>query len=151
MKKNTTGIPKLISCMTAFPYSVRMSDTIEEALALMRKHGIRHLGVREENSDDISRIISLRDIEQAQGFGKTHTQGDLSVAQLCPAKAIFADVNAPLDEALGAMTEHKIGSVLITRNKKVVGIFTATDACRLFAKHLQEEHGQGAPIPDILA
>jgi CBS domain-containing protein len=35
------------------------------------------------------------------------------------------------------MAEHHIGSAIITKNDKLVGIFTVTDACRALAEILE--------------
>jgi CBS domain-containing protein len=34
------------------------------------------------------------------------------------------------------MAEHHIGSAIVTKNDKLVGIFTVTDACRALAEVL---------------
>ena len=38
---------------------------------------------------------------------------------------------------LGEMSEHRIGSVIVTENDTAVGIFTTTDAVTLFAESLR--------------
>jgi hypothetical protein len=35
------------------------------------------------------------------------------------------------------MAAGHIGSALVTKHDRLVGIFTATDACRTFARHLR--------------
>jgi hypothetical protein len=35
------------------------------------------------------------------------------------------------------MAAEHIGSALVTKNGHLVGIFTATDACRVFCRHLR--------------
>jgi CBS domain-containing protein len=35
------------------------------------------------------------------------------------------------------MAEHHIGSAVVTKNDKLVGIFTVTDACRALAEILE--------------
>ena len=47
------------------------------------------------------------------------------------------------------MAERHIGSALVTRGGKLVGIFTTTDACRALARVLHEQHPD--PGPDQLA
>ena len=41
------------------------------------------------------------------------------------------DTETPLGEVVRAMAKRRIGSVLITHDGLLAGIFTATDACRL--------------------
>jgi CBS domain-containing protein len=44
------------------------------------------------------------------------------------------------------MAEHRIGSAIVTKHDKLVGIFTVTDACRALAEVLggHEEEGGGS-------
>ena len=46
---------------------------------------------------------------------------------------------APLDEVVREMAEHRYGSAVVLANGKVVGMFTTVDACRAFAELL---HGR---------
>ena len=43
----------------------------------------------------------------------------------------------PLDHVLEHMAAKHIGSTLVTKHGHLVGIFTATDACRVFCRHLR--------------
>ena len=43
----------------------------------------------------------------------------------------------PLDRVLAEMAERHIGSAVVTDGGKLVGVFTATDACRYFAEYLR--------------
>jgi CBS domain-containing protein len=47
------------------------------------------------------------------------------------------------------MAARHLGSALVTRSEKLVGIFTATDACRALARVLRERHPD--PGPDVVA
>ena len=53
------------------------------------------------------------------------------------------DGGTPLDTVLEYMASHHIGSALVTKREKLVGIITATDACRLFCEHLRSLHPRG--------
>jgi CBS domain-containing protein len=37
------------------------------------------------------------------------------------------------------MAKHHLGSTLVTRKGKLVGVFTARDACQAFCDHLRGE------------
>jgi hypothetical protein len=39
---------------------------------------------------------------------------------------------------LDYMSAHQVGSALITMHGRLAGIFTATDACRLYCDHLRK-------------
>ncbi|MGK0298521.1 MAG: putative transcriptional regulator [Gammaproteobacteria bacterium] len=51
------------------------------------------------------------------------------------------DLNEWMDNVQEIMAEQYIDTVLIIRNKKLVGIFTVTDICRHYAEYLREEFG----------
>ncbi len=43
------------------------------------------------------------------------------------------------------MADDHIGSTPVVKDRKLVGIFTATDACRSFAEHLRAESEELPP------
>jgi CBS domain-containing protein len=43
------------------------------------------------------------------------------------------------------MADRHVGSALVTRGDKLVGIFTTTDACRALARVLHELHPDKGP------
>jgi hypothetical protein len=47
------------------------------------------------------------------------------------------DVGEPLDGVLEYLSSHPIGSALIVKNGRLVGIFTLIDAPRIFCQHLR--------------
>jgi acetoin utilization protein AcuB len=49
----------------------------------------------------------------------------------------FVSPDAPLDEVLSEMVEHKYGAAVVMQNQKVVGMFTTIDAMRAFVELLQ--------------
>lgn len=55
------------------------------------------------------------------------------------------DAGASLERVATTMAERHLGSALVTRADKLVGIFTATDACRALARVLRELHPDGGP------
>lgn len=55
---------RVVDAMTSRLAEVEPSVSLDEALALMRRHEIRHLVVREEGSDDTN-IVSMRRLFEA--------------------------------------------------------------------------------------
>jgi CBS domain-containing protein len=53
--------------------------------------------------------------------------------------AYIVDLETPLDEVLDHMAANQIGSAIVTRQGKLAGVFTTTDACRSFAEFLREQ------------
>ncbi len=113
--------------MTPFPHSVGIDDSIETARAAMRAHAIRHLAVTEEGQ--LVGVISAREIELATGAQRVR---DLQLAL-----ANVVELTEPLDRVLFAMAKSHLGSALVVKRGKLVGIFTTSDACRIFGECLR--------------
>lgn len=120
-------IPPIKAVMTPFPHSVGIDDSIETARAAMRAHAIRHLAVTEEGQ--LVGVISAREIELATGAQLVR---DLQLAL-----ANVVELTEPLDRVLFAMAKSHLGSALVVKRGKLVGIFTSSDACRIFGECLR--------------
>lgn len=130
-----SNIPTVKTFMTAFPYSVDKDSTVREALEFMRRHKIRHLPVTEDGQ--LRGVVSDRDIKLMLGpdFAYPDAQ-ELQVKDAMVEDAYVVDYSMPLDTVLRHMAEQRIGSTIVTRNGKLVGVFTSNDACRGFAEFL---------------
>jgi len=115
-------------------FVVRPIDTLAFARKLMLRNNISKLIVVDEE-ERILGIISLRDI--AQVLTKLGTEFNETLDQVLVKEIAFKDV-AKLDsqksvkEACRIMKEKNIGSVVILKEDKLAGIFTPTDACKVF-------------------
>ena len=131
-------IPTIKTVMTPFPFSIDAADDIAEARRRMEEHGIRHLPVLADG-EPIG-ILSTRDLERAEAAmavaGDPHAA---RVGDVCRFPAYAVGLDEPLDNVLVHMATERVGSALVLRGDKVVGIFTTTDACRLFAAHLRRD------------
>ena len=133
-------IPAIKSVMTAFPYSIAVDAPIEEARQFMRKNDIRHLPVTENG--ELIGILSDRDIKLYLGPDFDYPKPEeTKVRDVYLDHAYVVDLNERLDKVLQYMAERHIGSALITRHGKLAGVFTVSDACRSYAKFLQEKFG----------
>lgn len=105
----------------------------------MVTHHIRHLPVQEGGA--LVGILTDRDLKRAldPGVGLPPKQ-ELFVGDVFVREAYVVDGGEPIDKVLEHMATHHIGSALVTKGDKLVGIFTATDACRLFCEHLRSLH-----------
>ncbi len=133
-------MPPIKAVMTPFPYSVDLAESVEVAERMMREHDVRHLPV----SDDGKLVgeISQRDIGVGlkPGIGPSE-RSQVRVDDLCVSDAYVVALNAPLDEVLREMADRRIGSALVVKGEKLVGIFTMTDACRVLADLLSDRFG----------
>ena len=127
--------PSLKNVMTPFPYSVDGEAPIEQAIEFMREHKIRHLPVTTKGA--LTSLVTDRDIKLVLGPDFAYPR-DLKVRDAMVKECYIVDLATPLSAVLRHMTEHRIGSVVVTRRGKLAGVFTANDACRAFADHLDE-------------
>ena len=105
----------------------------------MQKQNIRHLPVI--SGGKLAGIVSDRDIKLYLGPDLDYPQAtETRVRDVYLANPYVVDLNEALDNVLVAMAERHIGSVLVTRDGKLAGLFTATDACRAFAEHLRRQY-----------
>lgn len=119
--------------MTTAPSSIRPTDTLTLAHAIMQKLEIRHLPVCE--SGRVVGVISDGDLFRAEGLRDANFE-TLKASDVMTLKPYTVGPEAPLDEVVKEMARRKMGSAVIIDNQKVVGIFTSTDALGAFAELL---------------
>ena len=130
--------------MTPFPYSIDVEAPLGEAHAFLRERQIRHLPVTRDGR--LAGILTDRDIKLALGpdLGSP-PERELRVADVFQPETYVVDAGQPLEEVASAMAERHIGSALVTRAGKLVGIFTTTDACRALARVLGDRRPRRSP------
>ena len=142
------SMPHVKALMTAFPLHIDNQASIGEAQQLMRDNGVHHLVVtRKEGGFS---LLSERELQHHRAIYGSDTDSPLLVDDICTEEAVCADINDPVDRILDIMAERHLGSVVILREAELAGIFTTTDACRHFAKHLRKQFGHD-DIPDLTA
>jgi len=127
--------------MTPFPYSIDVDAPLEEAHKLMRAHHFRHLPVT--SNEAIVGIVTDRDIKLVLGpdFGNPEER-ELKVRDAYIDRPCVVSASTPVAAVARTMAENHIGSAIVTKNDKLVGIFTVTDACRALAEILEGRHGE---------
>jgi acetoin utilization protein AcuB len=126
-------IPGVASVMTPFPFSVDAADPLAAADALMERHGIRHVPVIEQGR--IAGLVTDRDLAL---FGNPVLRGepDVRVGQVCARDPYVVDLHTPIDRVVLAMAERRIEAAVVTREGRLAGIFTSSDACRILGEVL---------------
>jgi acetoin utilization protein AcuB len=129
-------IPAIGSVMTPFPWVVRVDDSLLTARTLMIDHAIRHLPVKD--GDTLVGVLTDRDLKRALDptLGLPPKE-ELFVRDVFLPDAYVIDAGEPLDRVLDELCTRHIGSALVTKRGRLVGIFTLVDAARLFCKHLR--------------
>ena len=120
-------IPPIKAVMTPFPHSVEIGDPIEKARQAISAHRIRHLPVTDEGR--LVGVISARELEvatDARVVRDAHLAG-----------AYVVELTERLDRVLLTMAKSHLGSALVVKRGKLVGIFTTSDACRIFGECLR--------------
>jgi acetoin utilization protein AcuB len=132
MKRN----PQVIAFMTPFPHSIDIDAPLARARNMMREGHFRHLPVTCGGA--IVGIVTDRDIKLLLGpdFGNPDER-ELKVQDAYIDKPCVVPAATPVATVARIMAEHHIGSAIVTKNDKLVGIFTVTDACRALAEVLE--------------
>ena len=140
--------PVLKTAMTPFPYSVDLDATFDEASGLMEQHNVRHLPVTRDHQ--VVGVITDREMASATHVhSQSKDSGGLRVSDLYMADPYIVSLDEPLDNVLLTMAERHIGSAIVTRAGKLVGMFTPVDACRSFGEYLRSHFPQ--PTDDVVA
>ncbi len=123
-------MPKIKDVMSAFPFSIEVSDSVSKAKEMMKEHHVE---------DGSLSVISLRELERTQLPGHIHTDFDeLTLSDLCPVSTYTVDLQTSLIEVLDHMSETHTDCALITRQGKLAGVFTFSDACHAYSQHLKD-------------
>lgn len=127
------SIPQLSKFMTTTPHSVGTDQKLSVALKLMQDNSIRHLPVLKAGK--VYGILSDRDVKYISSF-KDVNPDELTVEDACHEEPFTVSPTSPLDEVVEIMAEKRWGSVLVTDNNKLVGIFTAIDGLKALSELL---------------
>ena len=132
MKRN----PQVIAFMTPFPHSIDIDAPLARARKMMREGAFRHLPVTCGGA--IVGIVTDRDIKLLLGpdFGNPEER-ELKVRDAYIDKPCVVPASTPVATVARTMSEHHIGSAIVTQNDTLVGIFTVTDACRALAEIIE--------------
>ena len=116
--------------MTSVLVVIEPHRTLAEAQALMRRHSIRHLPVVELGR--IAGLLSQRDVYLVETLRDVDPH-EAEVAEAMSADIFLVDADAPLELVAREMADRRLGSAIVAREGKPLGIFTTTDALRALA------------------
>ncbi len=100
----------------------------------MQAAGIRHLPV--VDGETIVGMVTERDIRMLESCGRATV--DIQVREAMTPEPYVVDINMPIARVCRTMADRKLGSVIVTEDTAVVGIFCTTDALRALAEILEE-------------
>ncbi len=121
-------------CMTRNPITIRPESDPLAAVALIKSGDFRRLPVVDADGKLVG-IVGHTDLEIF--LSKAGSPGVIKrqhrVEQVMSQSVLMAPPDCPLEEAAILMVEHKIGSLPVVENGRVVGIITETDIFKQFA------------------
>lgn len=135
---------RVAELMTTKVFTVEPHDLIDRVFFLIHYEKIRHLPVVEKSK--LVGIVSDRDLYKALGpksnsnaieANKDNSQLHVvsqRVAHIMHRGVYSVTPETMASEAASLMAEHRIGALPVVEKDKLVGILSATDILRVFAK-----------------
>ena len=125
--------PKVADYMTENPHSIGLRQTLAQAYALMREHNVRHLPVL--SGGKLVGLLADPDLHTVDLLTRFPIN-EIAVEQAMTPVPYAVTADTRLDVAAREMAAHKYDAVVVMRDARVVGVFTAIDALRALAATL---------------
>ncbi len=106
---------------------VEVSDSVYDAIERMLDKRIRSLVVNPSGPEDVHGVITARDVV-FKVLGKGLNPQDVKVSEIAAKPLVCIDQDTQLSDAAALMEKFNIGRVFVSEGKKLLGIFTMTDA-----------------------
>jgi CBS domain-containing protein len=143
--------PVVADFMTPTPITIDAGLTLEDALDRMFQAKVHHIPVVNER-DDLVGVLSTRDIALVASVAGA-AFGRVTAAQAMTHASVSCPRWTPLAEAVQQLERNRLGSVVVSRGRKPIGIFTTTDAMRALRSYLCGEvvPAEAEPLPEAPA
>jgi len=115
-------------CMTTELVTVGKEASIQEALAVMKRHSIRHLPVVDSETTLLGWVTDA----DLRGVLIASMLEELTLEDVMVRKPYTAHPDMPLDEAAQIILEKRIGGLPVVVEDKLVGIITVADILSAF-------------------
>jgi acetoin utilization protein AcuB len=123
----------VVERMTRNPVTITGNTTVGEALEIVQKRRLRHLPIVDDREILVG-IVSEKDLLRASG--------DAPVETVMTKDVITVTEYTALEEAARIMVDHRVSSLPVMRNGKLVGLVTETDLFQIFMELLAaRQHG----------
>lgn len=134
--------------------TVEPADSVEQAVGLLSRRGVRHLLVVKKNR--LVGIISDRDIKRAMdprqtkkklmGIGGLYFMLEpILVEEIMTSNPVTISPNTSVKQAAYIMVERRFGALPVVQDGKPVGIVTETDLLRCFAEQAEPAESNQKP------
>jgi acetoin utilization protein AcuB len=128
--------------------TVEPSDSVEQAVTLLRTRGVRHLLVMKRGR--LVGIVSDRDIKRALDPRKTRKKlmdiGGLCfllepilVQEIMTPNPVAIPPGVLAEHAASLMVQRRFGALPVVENGRTLGVVTETDLLRYFARETKRE------------
>lgn len=115
--------------MTRGVKAVSAATTADDAWSLMRTYGIHHLVVTEGR--EIAGVISDRDMGGPHGSAVRDTR---LVSELMTEHPVTIEPDMPIRKAANLLRGRSFGCLVVTHQRRVVGIVTTADLLELIGR-----------------
>lgn len=126
--------PRVSDYMTSVLATIEVGMRLSDALDRMYSDNIRHLPVVNEKGALVG-MLSTRDIAIAAALRGVDPSEAKVESAMATVPFTCAD-HSPLLAVIERMEKDRLGSVVVTKDNKPVGIFTTTDALRVLRSQL---------------
>lgn len=127
---------------TPDPITAEEDMPVEDLQRLMEENGIRHLPIVRGTA--VVGVVSDRDVRLSAGLSAAE-KFLVQASDIMTDDPLCVSADTPLDEVAYAMSERKVGSVIVKNEAgELVGIFTATDALNALIEIIREGRGADA-------
>ena len=124
---------KVGEVMTTTIHTIGKDQSLDVARHTMHEYGIRHLPVL--NGGILYGILSDRDVQLV--FAVDGAAGEtMKISDACTTEVYAVTKDEPLKKVVNQMAVKGIGCAVIIERDRPIGIFTATDACRVLGEVL---------------
>lgn len=131
---------KITEVMSSPVVAMRPTEPVAHAKNLMLRHGIKRLVVMEQGKP--VGIVSMKDLAEHLSRGapawRRRPIDRIPIARVMSTELIIASPGTDVSKAANMLLQHSIGSLIVTEDKRLVGILTKTDLARFFAEKLGE-------------
>jgi len=133
LKKNKFKTIRVADWMTEAVLAVETFDSIAIARQVMAKHRVNQLPVLDKNN--LAGIVTDRDIRDAYPTSMMINRGEeidrfaekVTVEEVMTRDVFIVRPETALATAVGLLRRHRIGSLPVIKNQKLVGIITRSD------------------------